>query len=204
MIALIDYRAGNLTSIRKALAAVGLEVYTPERPEAVREASGVIVPGVGNFKSTAILDEGWHRELRAFIGDGRPFLGVCLGLHFLFEGSEEAPGLPGLGVLRGRCRRLRAAPDADPPIKVPHVGWNRVDARRPAAILAGIDAGAFAYFTHSYVAPVTEACVSTTTHGETFASVVETGRVVGAQFHPEKSSEAGLQLLRNFGRLASG
>jgi imidazole glycerol-phosphate synthase subunit HisH len=211
-IALIDYRAGNLTSVRKALGAVGAEVYTPEQAGDLRNADGIIVPGVGHFNVTATLDAPWREAVRTHIVDRkRPLLGICLGLQWLFEGSEEAPDLPGMGLLPGHCHLLRA-----PALKVPHVGWNTLDTvsrdtvsgsggAEGAAVprvLRDVPDQAYAYFTHSYVAPVTDACVATTTHGQTFAAVVERGLVMGAQFHPEKSGDVGLAILRNFVTLA--
>ena len=206
-IALIDYRAGNLTSVRKALGAVGAEVYTPEAVSELQKADGIIVPGVGHFNVTATLDAPWRDAVVAHVNDRkRPLLGICLGLQWLFEGSEEAPDLPGIGLLPGRCHLLRAEG-----LKVPHVGWNTLDTvtGRKAAegeaarrVLRDVPDQAYAYFTHSYVAPVTDACVATTTHGQTFAAVVERGLVMGAQFHPEKSGDVGLAILRNFVTLA--
>ena len=205
-IALIDYRAGNLTSVRKALGAIGAEVYTPEQAGELRNADGIIVPGVGHFNVTATLDAPWREAVLAHVNDRkRPLLGICLGLQWLFEGSEEAPELPGIGLLPGHCHLLRAEG-----LKVPHVGWNTLDtvsdgtAAEGAAprVLRDVPDQSYAYFTHSYVAPVTDACVATTTHGQTFAAVVERGLVMGAQFHPEKSGDIGLAILRNFVTLA--
>lgn len=194
-IALIDYRAGNLTSVRKALAAVGAEVFTPANPLELESASAVIVPGVGHFAATAVLGDAWRGAIADGVGRGRPLLGICLGMQWLFEASDEAPDLPGLGLLPGRCRLLPSGPG----LKVPHVGWNALavvggDTR----LLAGVADGGFAYFTHSYAAPVTAHTIATTAHGETFASAVERGHVFGAQFHPEKSGTIGLLMLRNF------
>jgi glutamine amidotransferase len=201
-IALIDYRAGNLTSVRKALGAVGAEVYTPETADDLQKADGIIVPGVGHFNVTATLDAPWREAVRAHVVDRkRPLLGICLGLQWLFEGSEEAPDLPGIGLLPGHCHLLRA-----PGLKVPHVGWNTLDTVAEGAaaprVLRDVPDQAYAYFTHSYVAPVTDACVATTTHGQAFAAVVERDRVMGVQFHPEKSGDVGLSILRNFVTLA--
>jgi glutamine amidotransferase len=202
MIALIDYRAGNLTSVRKAFAAIGAEIFTPERPSELERAAGIVVPGVGHFSATSVLDLTWRDAIRRSLGRGRPLLGICLGLQWLFDESEEAPDLRGLGALPGRCVLLRPDPTtangAAGRLKVPHVGWNALEQRNPSRILTGVADGAQAYFTHSYVAPVTGACVAVTTHGERFASVVESGQVYGAQFHPEKSGSVGLTLLRNF------
>ncbi len=198
MIALIDYRAGNLTSVKKALAAVGAEVFVPERPEQLSEAAGVIVPGVGHFQSTRALDRTWTDAIMACVDEGHPLLGICLGMQWLYESSEEAPDLPGIGMLSGRCVRL--APSA--PLKVPHVGWNAIAVRSGGEwILEGVPNQSQFYFTHSYVAPVTEATIAVTDHGGAFAAIVERGQVAGVQFHPEKSGDAGLQILRNFVRL---
>jgi imidazole glycerol-phosphate synthase subunit HisF len=212
-IALIDYRAGNLTSVRKALAASGAEVFTPEAPGDVAGADGLIVPGVGHFEATAVLDASWHQAFHAHVRAGKPLLGICLGLQFLFEGSTEAPGLPGLGLLPGRCARLgpdwdaavQLSPEGWADFKVPHVGWNAVDATRPSTILAGVPAGAQAYFTHSFAAPVGDGTAATTTTGpNVFASVVERDAIFGLQFHPEKSGDVGLTMLRNFCNRVSG
>ena len=209
VIALIDYGAGNLTSVRKALAAIGAEVLSPRVPADLAGAGGVIVPGVGHFQATAALDAPWREAILASVRSGRPLLGICLGLQWLFEGSEEAPSLPGLGILKGTCRLLTGQVNCDADrdragtLKVPHVGWNTVaKTREDCAILAGVPDRAHVYFTHSYAAPVTDACAASTTHGETFASVVSLGRVSGVQFHPEKSSDIGLAILRNFLTLA--
>src|SRR5262249_5975740 len=126
VIALIDYKAGNLTSVRKALAAIGAEFYTPDTADDLAKAAGIIVPGVGHFGATRALDQPWVDAIINRIGEGVPLLGICLGMQWLYESSEEAPELRGLGLLSGSCRRLRPAP-SDPPIKVPHVGWNRLD-----------------------------------------------------------------------------
>jgi glutamine amidotransferase len=196
VIALIDYGAGNLTSVRKALTALGAEFVTPSRPEDCEGCSAVIVPGVGNFAATSALVGPWRDSIAETVGRGTPLLGICLGMQWLFEGSDEAPEVPGLGVLEGRVTRLRS--NAEAGLKIPHVGWNALDFRKTARILSGLEPHAHVYFTHSYAAPVTDACVATSTHGETFAAVVERDNVFGVQFHPEKSSEAGLHILRNF------
>ena len=192
MIALIDYGAGNLTSVRKGLAAAGASFFTPATPADLDRADGVVIPGVGHFAATSALGDDWRRAILEGVSAGRPLLGICLGLQYLFEDSEEAPGIAGLGLLRGRCSKLPAT------VKVPHVGWNALAMTRPAAVTRGIDEGTQAYFTHSYAAPVTRVCVAETTHGARFASIVEEGVVAGVQFHPEKSGTAGIALLRNF------
>ena len=191
-IAVIDYKAGNLTSVMKGLAAAGAEPVVTGDPAQVAAADAVVVPGVGHFAATVAIPGEMRVALRAGIAAGKPLLGICLGLQFLFEGSEEAPDVPGLGALDGRCVRLQGD------LKIPHVGWNTLERRRDDALLSGVGDDAFAYFTHSYAAPVTDACVATTTYGDAFASVVARGRVFGVQFHPEKSGEDGMTILRNF------
>jgi len=232
VIALVDYKAGNLTSVKKALATIGAAVIVPGAPDEIADASGVIVPGVGHFGATRALDAPWIEAILGRIGEGRPLLGICLGMQWLFEGSDEAPQLPGLGLLSGRCYRLgttvrlkpdttetdrdpgrddsnrdpgsvRLQPDRDPVVKVPHVGWNSLDIQRSeASILEGVPQGAQVYFTHSYVAPITGDAAAVTEHGEPFAAVVQRGYIAGVQFHPEKSGDVGLRILRNFVELA--
>jgi imidazole glycerol-phosphate synthase subunit HisH len=197
VIALIDYGAGNLTSVRKALSALGAPFAIPQAPMECAKASGLIVPGVGHFAATAALEGDWRRAIAAAAEAGTPLLGICLGMQWLFEGSDEAPEVPGLGALPGRITRLQGR--AADRLKVPHVGWNSLDfTARPNALLAGVAAGSQVYFTHSYAAPVTGDCIATTSHADAFASVVERGRIFGVQFHPEKSGDVGLGILRNF------
>jgi glutamine amidotransferase len=193
VIALVDYKAGNLTSVKKALATIGAEVFVPETPDDLADAAGVIVPGVGHFGATRALDQAWIDAILARVGEGRPLFGICLGMQWLFEGSEEAPDLPGLGLLGGQCYRLRAQN-----VKIPHVGWNSLDIQRDSSIVEDVQNGSQVYFTHSFVAPVTGDTVAVTEHGEPFAAVVQRGHVAGVQFHPEKSGDVGLQVLRNF------
>lgn len=194
MIALVDYGAGNLASVRKGLAAIGARVFVPQSPAEIGEADGIVVPGVGHFGRTAALDEAWREAILARVGEGRPLLGICLGMQWLFEGSEEAPELPGMGLFGGRCAAIAPAPG----IKVPHVGWNALEIQRRVPILEGIDTGAQVYFTHSYAAPCSSDTAALAVHGAPFAAVVQRGQVAGAQFHPEKSGEIGLRLLRNW------
>jgi imidazole glycerol-phosphate synthase subunit HisH len=191
-IAVVDYRAGNLTSLLKGLTAAGAAPFVSSDPEQLSAADAIVVPGVGNFGATTAIDEGMRGAIADAATAGRPLLGICLGLQFLFDGSEEALDVPGLGLLPGRCDLLRGD------VKVPHVGWNTLERRRDSVLLTGVGAGASVYFTHSYAAPVTNACVASATHGTTFAAVVDDGRVFGVQFHPEKSGEDGMRILRNF------
>lgn len=196
MIALVDYGAGNLTSVRKALHALGAGFVVPSSPAQIPDLRALIVPGVGHFDATSRLGGEWTDAIAAAVRRGTPLLGICVGMQWLFEGSEEAPDVPGLGVIRGRIARLASDPARR--LKVPHVGWNALDVRAPARLLDGVQSGSQVYFTHSYAAPVTPECVAATTHANTFASVVERGNVFGVQFHPEKSGPAGLRILRNF------
>jgi imidazole glycerol-phosphate synthase subunit HisH len=199
VIALIDYGAGNLTSVKKALTALGADFSVPSSAETCAQAAGIIVPGVGHFAATAALEGEWLPSIGAAVANGVPLLGICLGMQWLFEGSDEAPEVRGLGVIRGRITRLRNDPDRR--LKVPHVGWNALHCARSARLLAGLKPDSQVYFTHSYAAPVTSECVASTEHANTFASVVERDKVFGVQFHPEKSGDAGLQILRNFLRV---
>ena len=205
MIALIDYGAGNLTSVKKALRFVGADFAVPTAPSQLAQATGVIVPGVGHFAATAALEREWLEAIREAAQRGMPLLGICLGMQWLFEGSDEAPEVQGLGAMRGRITRLKG--DAERRLKIPHVGWNALDMSTGAAgpqgstgprLLRGIASGAQVYFTHSFAAPVTDDCVASTNHSSTFAAVVERDNYFGVQFHPEKSSDAGLQMIRNF------
>ena len=203
MIALIDYKAGNLTSVKKALAAIGADVFVPDSPIDLAAAAGIIVPGVGHFAATRALDQPWIDAILARVNDGRPLFGICLGMQWLFEGSEEAPELRGLGLLSGRCYRLGSHSNLQSAIcnqqlKVPHVGWNSLTIRREGGLLAGVPTDSQVYFTHSYVAPKTVDTSASTDHGDTFAAVVQRGNIGGVQFHPEKSGEVGLRILRNF------
>jgi imidazole glycerol-phosphate synthase subunit HisH len=193
VIAVIDYKAGNLTSVMKALTALGATAQITEDPAVVRAAERVVLPGVGHFRATARLREtGIEDAARAAIAAGVPFLGICVGLQWLFEGSTEADGATGLGAMRGCCTRF---PDTH---KVPHVGWNTLEAAPRSRLLAGLAAQPFVYYTHSYRAPVVEETVGVTDYAGVFSGAVEQGNLFGVQFHPEKSGEAGLQVLRNF------
>lgn len=195
MIAIVDYRAGNLTSVARAFANVGASAVVTRSPRSLLDAEAVVVPGVGHFGATAAIDDDLRASLRA-CARAKPLLGICLGMQFLFEGSDEAPGNPGLALLDGRCSRLRQRP----PAKVPHVGWNTLERTRPSRLLDGIPDDSAFYFTHSYAAPAIGSCVAQTSDGETFAAVVESGWIFGVQFHPEKSGAGGLHVLSNFVR----
>jgi imidazole glycerol-phosphate synthase subunit HisH len=194
-IALVDYGAGNLTSVRKAFTYLGADLATPASPADLERASAVVVPGVGHFSATRSLTPDWHAAIRRAIDAGRPLLGICVGMQWLYEGSTEAPDCPCLGVLAGRCVRLTGGPDR---LKVPHVGWNTLSFPKRSALLDGLADQASVYFTHSFAAPVTAATAAATEYGERFAAAVEEGLVMGVQFHPEKSGPTGLRILSNF------
>ena len=193
-IALIDYGAGNLTSVRKGFGAAGTELVTPQSPTHLADCSGIVIPGVGHFSATSALDDGWREAIVRRVEVGVPLFGICLGMQVLFEGSQEDPEVRGLGLLSGLCRRIEAAR----PLKVPHVGWNRLQPLRSSTILEGIEDDTQVYFTHTFAAPVTPDGVASSEHGDVFAAAVERAQVAGVQFHPEKSGEAGLRILRNF------
>lgn len=190
-IAIVDYGAGNITSVCKAFRHVGADPVIARTPAELAGTASIVVPGVGHFGSTRALDKPWRDAIVGAVDRGIPLLGICLGMQWLFEGSDESPDAAGLGLLEGTCTRIEGA------VKVPHVGWNSLERCRDNPLLTGLDDEAV-YFTHSYVAPVTDACVASTVYGSSFASVVAIGRVAGVQWHPEKSGNAGLQLLRNF------
>jgi glutamine amidotransferase len=201
VIALIDYHAGNLTSVKKAFAALGADLFVPADAADLHRADAIVVPGVGHFAATGALTPEWVDRIRAHVAAGRPLLGICLGMQWLFAGSEEAPECAGLGLLAGSCYRLPAGSNGTS-VKIPHVGWNALDVGRCDSIVDGVAPGAQVYFTHSFVAPITADTVAITVHGQGFAAVVQRDRVAGVQFHPEKSGEVGLTILRNFLRLA--
>jgi len=196
-VAVIDYGAGNLVSIDQALRSVGADVSVARDPEAIRDADLLVVPGVGAAGPAMVRLErrGLVTAVRDWIGAGRPFLGICLGLQLLFEGSDE-DGATTLGVLAGRTARLEGAPT------LPHIGWNQVDRTRDHPIFAGIRPGADFYFVHSYAGvpagPDGDAVtLATTSHGRPFVSAVARDHVIGVQFHPERSGADGLRLLNN-------
>jgi glutamine amidotransferase len=194
-VTVIDYKAGNLTSVLKALRHLGAEPVVSDADLApVEFAESILLPGVGHFAATNYLDKtGLTPAIRAAIARGVPFLGICVGMQWLFAGSTEAPGQPGLAHFPDQCARFPEGSE-----KVPHVGWNSLQVRIGSRLLAGVDPGEFVYFTHSYKAPVTADTAAVTKYIESFASAVEHDNVMGVQFHPEKSGEAGLKILQNF------
>lgn len=194
-LALVDYGAGNLRSASRALAEAGADVVIVTGPAGLRDADAVVVPGVGAFAPAVarLAEAGLLDPLRELARAGAPFIGICLGMQLLFEWSEEGEHVAGLGLMAGPVRRLPAG------VKVPHMGWNALEARRPDPVLEGLPGSPHVYFVHSYVA-VPEApgtVVAETEYGVRFASIVRQGAVWGLQFHPEKSSRTGARILRN-------
>lgn len=204
MIAVIDYKAGNLTSVVKALRHLGADdVVITQSPAEVLRAKKIVLPGVGHFQSTQLLtDLGLTQATREAVANGTPFLGVCVGLQWLYEGSTEAPETLGLGYFPGRCERFPATvegPSGVEDLKSPHVGWNSLENLRPdSRLLRNIEPGSFVYFTHSWRAPLSADTAAATLYGGAFTAAVERANVMGVQFHPEKSAETGLQILKNF------
>jgi len=201
MIAILDYGAGNLRSVAKALETVGASPVITDDPRVVAEADGLVVPGQGHTGDAMRNLErlGLVEPIRRYVATGRPFLGVCLGQQIILESSDEADGMACLGLIKGRVRRLPAGQ------KVPHMGWNSVRIRTSHPLLDGVPSDAHFYFVHSYyVDPVDPATViGETEYGVTFASIVAQDNVFATQFHPEKSSDIGLVIYRNFANLCA-
>lgn len=192
MIAIVDYQAGNLASVKKAFDHLGAEAAITSDPAVIARASKVVLPGVGNFEATTALSGALQEAVVQAIDRQVPLLGICLGMQWMFESSQEAPQLRGLGLFAGKCAKFPAA------VKSPHVGWNQLQVDESSRLLRGLPQDSFVYFTHSYRAPVVEATVGKCEYGGSFSAVVERGKLFGVQFHPEKSGSAGLHLLRNF------
>ncbi len=197
-ITLLDYGAGNVRSVRNAIQKLGYTVRDVSQPEDILSAEKLVFPGVGSFGSAMgrLREYGYIEPLKQYLNDGRPFLGICIGLQSLFEGSEESPGVPGLGIIPGQVRRFDAKT-----LTVPHMGWNGLDIAKGSALLEGYTKEKL-YFVHSFRATVEPAnqdwLLASTDYGQRFISAVEKGNVVAVQFHPEKSGEAGLRLLERF------
>jgi glutamine amidotransferase len=197
VIVVIDYKAGNLTSVMKALHAVGADAVTTSDPDVVAKADQLVLPGVGHFSATSFLEEnGLRPAIEQRMDAGVPFLGICVGLQWLFEGSTESPQSRGLGAFSGYCERFGSE------LKVPHVGWNSLSIRNAKRLMEGVEDGSFVYYTHSFRAPVVSETAAVTDYGIPFTAAVERDNVMGVQFHPEKSGAVGLRILENFVRLA--
>lgn len=198
MIAVIDYGAGNLQSVVKAFHYIGCEVKVTADKEELKEASAAILPGVGAFGDSmrCLKQSGMVQPALDFVESGKPFLGICLGLHLLFEGSEEDPGVSGLGVLKGQICRI---PEKDQ-LKIPHIGWNSLNIRKSEGIFQNLEANPYVYFVHSYYLHAEDRDVvsATTEYGVEIDAAVQKGNLFATQFHPEKSGRTGLKMLKNF------
>ena len=202
---LIDYGAGNLPSIERALQRVGVQSERAESPKDLSSASALLLPGVGHYATLirALNKNGLRESLVAAIARGTPFLGICLGLQALYQKSDEAPDLQGLNILAGCVRALSG------PVKLPHMGWNQLQAKGESKLLEGIDPGAYFYFAHSYAAhpdaamDTTSEVRATCKYGTEFVAVAEKENIFAVQFHPEKSGDAGQCVLKNYLRIAA-
>ena len=204
MIAMIDYDAGNIKSVEKALLYLGQEVVITRDPEILLRADGVILPGVGSFGDAMEKLHAYNlvEVIHKIVNQGTPFLGICLGLQLLFESSEETPGVEGLHVLDGKIVRI----PAENGLKVPHIGWNNLSYPNKGRLFEGIKEESFVYFVHSYYLQAADESIVTATseYGVNIHASVEKGNVFACQFHPEKSSDVGMQILRNFIKVTEG
>ena len=198
MIAIIDYGAGNLQSVRKALEHIGCDCFVTRDRDEILRADGAVLPGVGSFGDTvdSLEQFGIKDSAVEYIRSGKPFLGICLGLQLLFPQSEESPGAKGLGIFDGSITRI---PNGDG-LKIPHMGWNSLNIRKHDGLFRGIEGEPYVYFVHSYYLNAADKGIvaAQTEYGVTIDAAVEHGNVFATQFHPEKSGDVGLQILRNF------
>lgn len=195
-VTLLDYGAGNVRSVINAIEHLGFKVHIVNTPSDIKDAEKLVFPGVGSFGEMmkTLEKRGLIEPLREYLKSNRPYLGICLGLQALFEGSEESPGVPGIGFLKGTVRRLKTE------LSIPHIGWNGIKPRKPSFLFNDLEGSEYLYFVHSFVVePYDQSIVLTTTdYGEQFVSAIEVGNVIATQFHPEKSGKAGLKILKNF------
>lgn len=202
LIALVDYGIGNLRSVEKALISVGAQVCLTSSAQDIRSASKIVLPGVGAFRDGMLGLEKYEliSSLVEAYQQGKPFLGICLGMQLFFENSDEAPDMKGLGFLQGCVRRFN-----DTSLKIPHTGWNQINPTQDNPLLKGLPIGSYAYFNHGFFCQPADDqdCLATTEYGAIFASVVGRNNLYGMQFHPEKSQHVGLQILQNFTELIS-
>ena len=194
MIAVVDYQAGNLASVRKAFEKIGRPPLVTGDPELVARADKIVLPGVGHFAATSeLIYSGLREAIARGMERGVPFLGICVGMQWMLASSEEAPGIPGLGIWPQECAHF------PPRVKSPHVGWNQLEMKPGRSrLLRNIPSGSFVYFTHSYRVPLLPATVAECEYGGRFSAALEQDQLFGVQFHPEKSGSVGLQLLENF------
>jgi imidazole glycerol-phosphate synthase subunit HisH len=191
---IVDYGAGNLRSVQNTLDELGTSYLVTNKPDEVSRAKKIVLPGVGHFGQMmrAVDELGVRAELTERIENGIPFLGICIGLQCLFESSEESPGDKGLSIFPGRVKRFQGD------VRIPHMGWNSLECRRPSRLLKDLNRQAFTYFAHSYYAPVIDATAATCTYIHPYTAVLERDNVYAVQFHPEKSGPVGLHVMRNF------
>jgi imidazole glycerol-phosphate synthase subunit HisH len=192
MIAIVDYGAGNISSVKKALEHLGADAQVTSDPLVIATAEKIIVPGVGHFSRCQSLNASLRAPVLDAIHSGKPFLGICVGMQWLFAGSTEAPETPGAALFAGECSRFPVS------VKSPHVGWNQIEVSNASRLLKNVSSGAFVYYTHSFRAPVVNETVACTSYGGAFSAAIERDNVFGVQFHPEKSAETGLKILENF------
>lgn len=197
MVVIIDYGAGNIESVRKAMEHIGVDVLVSSSPDDLKNADAAILPGVGSFGDAMhnIRKNGLESAIKDFISTGKPFLGICLGLQILFESSEESPGVKGLSVIKGKIVRI---PDSEN-LKIPHMGWNSLDVAEGTRLFTGLEKESYVYFVHSYYLKCEEDVVAATTNYSTLIHAsVEKDNLFACQFHPEKSGDVGIQILKNF------
>lgn len=204
MIAIIDYGAGNIQSVSKALAHIGCEAFITRDKDKILKADGAILPGVGSFGDTmnTMNEYGIKDTVIDYTKSGKPFLGICLGLQLLFPKSEESPDAEGLGIFDGSITKI---PSGDG-LKIPHIGWNSLDIKKSDGLFKGIGKNPYVYFVHSYFLNASDKSIvsAQTEYGVTIDAAVEKGNVFATQFHPEKSGETGLKILRNFADIVNG
>lgn len=198
MIAIIDYGAGNLQSVKKAFDFIGAESVITDNPETINACDKILLPGVGSFGDAmdSMTKKGLVETVKQNALSGKPFLGICLGLQLLFEESEESPGVKGLGIFKGKIKKF--APDMG--LKIPHIGWNSLEIKQKDTLFKGIPENSYVYFVHSYYlhAEDENEIATVTNYGIDFHSAVGKDNIFATQFHPEKSGDVGLQILRNF------
>lgn len=204
MIAIIDYGAGNIQSVSKALAHIGCEAFITRDKDKILKADGAVLPGVGSFGDTmdTMTEYGIKDTVIEYTKSGRPFLGICLGLQLLFPKSEESPEAEGLGIFDGSITKIPSGEG----LKIPHIGWNSLDIKKNDGLFKGIGKNPYVYFVHSYFLNASDKSIvsAQTEYGVTIDAAVEKGNVYATQFHPEKSGETGLKILRNFADIVNG
>jgi imidazole glycerol-phosphate synthase subunit HisH len=193
VIAIVDYGAGNLVSVKKAIDWLGYECAIVRDPAQVETADKIILPGVGHFASTRGLARmGLQTAIAKSIARDVPFLGICVGMQWMLERSQESPETSGIGLFRGECERFPSD------VKSPHVGWNQLDVAIASPLFREVPSGSFVYFTHSFRVPLKETTSATSDYGGRFSAAIERDHAFGVQFHPEKSGDVGLKILNNF------